>query len=69
MSVTAGFCEELIYRGFSIRMLQGRNMRTLAVCRSCDADIFLYARARSRHRQLGDYSIFVPHHLHERPAL
>jgi CAAX protease family protein len=27
MSVTAGFCEELIYRGFSIRMLQGRNMR------------------------------------------
>jgi membrane protease YdiL (CAAX protease family) len=28
MSFTAGFCEELIYRGFSIRVLQGRNMRT-----------------------------------------
>lgn len=28
MSLTAGFCEELIYRGFGIRMLQGRNMRT-----------------------------------------
>jgi membrane protease YdiL (CAAX protease family) len=28
MSVTAGFCEELIYRGFGIRALQGRNVRT-----------------------------------------
>jgi membrane protease YdiL (CAAX protease family) len=28
MSFTAGFCEELIYRGFGIRVLQGRNMRT-----------------------------------------
>lgn|SRR5262249_6712619 len=27
-SLTAGFCEELIYRGFSIRVLQGRNVRT-----------------------------------------
>ena len=27
MSLTAGFCEELIYRGFGIRALQ-RNMRT-----------------------------------------
>jgi membrane protease YdiL (CAAX protease family) len=29
ISFTAGFCEELIYRGVSIRMLQRRNMRTL----------------------------------------
>lgn len=28
MSFTAGFCEELVYRGFSIRALQGSNMRT-----------------------------------------
>jgi membrane protease YdiL (CAAX protease family) len=28
MSFTAGFCEELVYRGFSIRALQGRNART-----------------------------------------
>jgi len=28
MSFTAGFCEELIYRGFGIRALQGRNMST-----------------------------------------
>jgi membrane protease YdiL (CAAX protease family) len=28
MSFTAGFCEELVYRGFSIRVLQWRNMRT-----------------------------------------
>ena len=28
MSLTAGFCEELIYRGFGIRVLQGRNIRT-----------------------------------------
>jgi membrane protease YdiL (CAAX protease family) len=28
MGFTAGFCEELIYRGFSIRALQGRKMRT-----------------------------------------
>jgi membrane protease YdiL (CAAX protease family) len=27
-SITAGFCEELIYRGFAIRVLQGRGMRT-----------------------------------------
>lgn len=28
VSFTAGFCEELTYRGFSIRMLQGRNVGT-----------------------------------------
>ena len=28
VSFTAGFCEELTYRGFCIRMLQGRNVRT-----------------------------------------
>jgi membrane protease YdiL (CAAX protease family) len=28
MSFTAGFCEELVYRGFNIRALQGRNLRT-----------------------------------------
>jgi membrane protease YdiL (CAAX protease family) len=28
MSFTAGFCEELVYRGFSIRALQGRDIRT-----------------------------------------
>jgi CAAX protease family protein len=28
ISFTAGFCEEVIYRGFSIRVLQGRNIRT-----------------------------------------
>ncbi len=28
MSFTAGFCEELVYRGFSIRLLKGRGMRT-----------------------------------------
>jgi membrane protease YdiL (CAAX protease family) len=28
ISLTAAFCEELIYRGFGIRMLQGRNVRT-----------------------------------------
>ena len=27
-AVSAGFCEELIYRGFAIRVLQGRGMRT-----------------------------------------
>ena len=28
ISFTSGFCEELIYRGFGIRALQGRNVRT-----------------------------------------
>lgn len=28
MSFTAGFCEELVYRGFAIRALQGLNIRT-----------------------------------------
>lgn len=28
ISLTAGFCEEMFYRGFSIRMLQGRNVPT-----------------------------------------
>lgn len=28
MSFTAGFCEELVYRGFGIRVLQWRNIRT-----------------------------------------
>jgi membrane protease YdiL (CAAX protease family) len=33
MSITAGFCEELVYRGFAIRALQGQNVRTwLSVC-------------------------------------
>jgi hypothetical protein len=27
-AISAGFCEELIYRGFGIRVLQGRGMRT-----------------------------------------
>jgi membrane protease YdiL (CAAX protease family) len=29
MSFTAGFCEELVYRGFAIRSLQGLNLRTV----------------------------------------
>lgn len=28
MSITAGFCEELVYRGFYVRTLQGHKMRT-----------------------------------------
>jgi membrane protease YdiL (CAAX protease family) len=27
MSLTAGFCEELVYRGFAISALRGRGMR------------------------------------------
>src|SRR5215475_4525630 len=43
ISLTAGFCEELIYRGFSIRMLQGRNMRTwLAVGLASLAFFFMH---------------------------
>jgi membrane protease YdiL (CAAX protease family) len=43
MSLTAGFCEELIYRGFSIRMLQGRSMRTwLAVGVAKLAFVFMH---------------------------
>jgi hypothetical protein len=30
MAVSAGFCEEVIYRGFAIRVLQGRGTRTWA---------------------------------------
>jgi membrane protease YdiL (CAAX protease family) len=43
MSCTAGFCEELIYRGFSIRMLQGHKMRTwLAVGLATLAFVFMH---------------------------
>lgn len=43
MSLTAGFCEELIYRGFSIRALQGRKMRTwLAVGLATLAFVFMH---------------------------
>jgi membrane protease YdiL (CAAX protease family) len=43
ISLTAGFCEELVYRGFSIRALQGRNMRTwLAVGLATLAFFFMH---------------------------
>jgi membrane protease YdiL (CAAX protease family) len=46
ISFTAGFCEELIYRGFSIRVLQGRNMRTwLAVGVATLAFFFMHGPA------------------------
>lgn len=44
MSFTAGFCEELVYRGFIIRVLQGRNIRTpLAVGVATLAFFFMHA--------------------------
>jgi len=43
ISFTAAFCEELIYRGFSIRMLQGRAVRTsLAVGLATLAFFFMH---------------------------
>jgi membrane protease YdiL (CAAX protease family) len=43
VSVTAGFCEELIYRGFSIRMLQRHKMQTwLAVGLATLAFVFMH---------------------------
>ena len=43
ISLTAGFCEELIYRGFGIRALQGRKMRTwLAVGLATLAFFFMH---------------------------
>jgi membrane protease YdiL (CAAX protease family) len=46
MSFTAGFCEELVYRGFAIRVLQGRGMRTwLAVLLATLAFVFMHGIA------------------------
>jgi CAAX protease family protein len=46
ISFTAGFCEEVVYRGFCIRVLQGRNMRTvLAVAIATLAFFFVHAPA------------------------
>lgn len=43
MSITAGFCEEVVYRGFAIRLLQGRGMPTwLAVLVSTLAYVFVH---------------------------
>jgi membrane protease YdiL (CAAX protease family) len=43
ISFTAGFCEELVYRGFSIRALQGRNMPTsLAVALATLAFVLMH---------------------------
>jgi membrane protease YdiL (CAAX protease family) len=45
-SVTAGFCEGVIYRGFGIRVLQGRNMGTwLAVGVATLAFFFMHGPA------------------------
>jgi membrane protease YdiL (CAAX protease family) len=44
ISFTAGFCEEVVYRGFCIRVLQGRNIRTwLAVGIATLAFFFMHA--------------------------
>lgn len=46
MSFTAGFCEEFVYRGFGIRTLQGRGMRTwLAVLLATLAFVFVHGLA------------------------
>jgi membrane protease YdiL (CAAX protease family) len=46
MSVTAGLCEELIYRGFAIRLLQGRGLRTwLAVGLATLSFVFVHGLA------------------------
>ncbi len=46
MSFTAGFCEELVYRGFAIRMLQRRGLRTwLAVLLATVAFVFVHGVA------------------------
>jgi membrane protease YdiL (CAAX protease family) len=46
VSVTAGFCEELIYRGFSIRALEGRALGTwLAVAVATLAFFFMHGPA------------------------
>jgi membrane protease YdiL (CAAX protease family) len=46
MSFTAGFCEEVVYRGFGIRLLQGRGMRTgLAVVLATTAFVFVHGIA------------------------
>ncbi|HSE40253.1 MAG TPA: CPBP family intramembrane glutamic endopeptidase, partial [Acidobacteriota bacterium] len=54
MSFTAGFCEELIYRGFSIHMLQRHKVRTwLAVVLATLAFFFMH----------GISAIALPHFL------
>jgi membrane protease YdiL (CAAX protease family) len=46
ISFTAGFCEELVYRGFAIRVLQGRGMRTwLAVLLATLSFVFVHGVA------------------------
>jgi membrane protease YdiL (CAAX protease family) len=46
MSFTAGFCEELVYRGFAIRVLQGRGMRIwLAVLLATLSFVFIHGVA------------------------
>lgn len=43
MSLTAGFCEELVYRGFAIRALQGHNIHILiAVCIATFSFVFMH---------------------------
>ena len=46
ISLTAGFCEEFVYRGFAIRALQGRGFRTWqAVCLASTAFALLHGIA------------------------
>lgn len=46
MSLTAGFCEEFVYRGFAIRYLQGRGVRTwVAVLAATLAFVLVHGKA------------------------